>query len=72
MTLPADGAILRNRGPGPVAIDLRRYATSQAPVELGKLGPGEAAVLAIPTDRSQVPWQLPVPADARLDVCGPP
>jgi hypothetical protein len=72
VTLPPDGAILRNSGSGPVAIDLRRYATSQAPVDLGDLAPGEAAALAIPTDRSQVPWQLPVPADARLDVCGPP
>ena len=29
VTLPADGTILRNRGPGPVAIDLRRYATAR-------------------------------------------
>ena len=72
VTLPPGGAVLRDRGSAPAPIDLRRYATANAPVQLGNLGPGRAAVLAIPTDGSQVPWQLQVPAGAQLDVCGPP
>lgn len=71
-TLPPDGVVLRNRGSGPAAIALSRYSTGPPPVKLGKLAPGEAAGIAIPADRSRVPWQLPVPAGARLDVCGPP
>jgi hypothetical protein len=71
-TLPPGGAILRAAGTAPAKVDLRRFATEDAPVELGRLDAGRAAVLAIPTDRSPVPWQLQVPAGGRLELCGPP
>ena len=72
MTLPPGGVILRGAGSAPAAVGLRRYATTETPVDLGKLADGRAAVLAIPPDRSDVPWQLQPPAAGALEVCGPP
>ena len=72
VTLPPGGVILRGAGSAPAAVGLRRYATTETPVDLGKLADGRAAVLAIPPDRSDVPWQLQPPAAGALEVCGPP
>ena len=70
--LPPGGAVLRGVGATPAPVDLRRFATDEAPVELGRLGGGRAAVLAIPADRSPAPWLLQAPAAGRLEICGPP
>ena len=72
VTLPPGGVILRGAGSAPAAVALRRYATTETPVDLGKLADGRAAALAIPPDRSDVPWQVQPPAAGALEVCGPP
>jgi hypothetical protein len=72
VTLPPGGVILRGAATARAEVRLRRFATEEAPVELGRLAGGRTAALAIPGDRSPVPWQLAPPPTGALEVCGPP
>jgi hypothetical protein len=72
VTLPPGGVILRGSGGVRAEVSLRRFAGTEAAVNLGKLVDGRAAALAIPADRSDVPWLLQPPPAGALEVCGPP
>jgi len=72
VALPPGGVILRGAGGAPAEVSLRRFAGTESVVNLGKLADGRAAALAIPTDRSDVPWLLQAPPAGALEVCGSP
>lgn len=66
--LQPGGAIVRARG-GPVALRLRRYAVGSSPVDVGRIGAGEQALLEIPADGSEKPWQLELTGSGPVEVC---
>lgn len=68
--LPAGDAVVRAGRGARVDLRLRRFAGEAFPVQVGKLRGPEAAVLAIPADASQRPWQLSARGTGRVDVCG--
>lgn len=68
VALPPGGAVLRAKTASP-RVALRRYATGEFPVALGRLPPGRATKLAIPTDLSAQPWQLSLAGRGRVSVC---
>jgi hypothetical protein len=68
--LPVGGAVVRATSGRP-KLALRRYSLTDWPVSLGSLSAGETATLAIPRDRSQVPWSLALTGAGGADVCAP-
>ena len=66
--LPTGGVELEPHS-GSVGVALRRYASEEFPVELGKLRPGNPVRLAIPADLSQQPWQVALAGHGRVSVC---
>lgn len=70
LELPAGGALLRSEAGGKAEVRLRRFAQGSVPVDLGLLSPGATDVLAIPTDRSNVPWKLSLDGSGAVAVCG--
>ena len=67
LTLPAGGVALElARGGGRAR--LRRYASEEFPVELGAV-PAGSSRLAIPSDRSDEPWELELVAEGPVSVC---
>jgi len=71
LTLPSGGALLQ-AGAAPIeTIGVRRYADGlYYPVEIEGLPTGEAGELAIPSDRSDEPWQIQLRTTATAIVCG--
>ena len=66
--LPPGGVELEPRS-GSVSVALRRYASEEFPVELGKLPADHPARLEIPSDLSPQPWQMSLAGRGRLAVC---
>jgi hypothetical protein len=69
LELPAGGALLRSQG-GHAEVRLRRFAQMSVPVDLGLLAGVAVDELAIPTDRSGVPWKLSLDGAGPVEVCG--
>jgi hypothetical protein len=67
LPLPPGGAALE-LGPGGGQARLRRYASEEFPVELGAV-PAGSSRLAIPSDRSDEPWELELVAEGPVSVC---
>jgi hypothetical protein len=70
--LPAGGAALVNAGPAPAGVRLRRFAADSFPVEAGRVPAQGSAVLEIPTDRAERPWQLELRSRGEITICGRP
>jgi hypothetical protein len=68
-TLGPGHSILRNSGGTPVRAFLARYSTLVS-VDLGEIGAGRTVALAIPRDRSDVPWRLALMGPGRVTLCG--
>lgn len=68
VALPPGGAVLTARDGSP-RVALRRYATDEFPVPLGRLHAGRPTRLAIPTDLSAQPWQLSLVGRGRVSAC---
>lgn len=71
LKLPPGGVALR-AGNGPIE-DVRviRFSSGEFPVDLQQgLAPGETGEIAIPKDRSSVPWKAALDARATATVCG--
>jgi hypothetical protein len=66
--VPAGGLILRADGGG-AQVGLRRYANDSFPLSFGTLPPGQAELLRIPADRSQMPWTLQLTGSGAVAVC---
>jgi hypothetical protein len=66
--LPPGGVELEPRS-GSSAVALRRYASEEFPVELGRLGPGQPRRLEIPADLSPQPWQMSLAGRGRVSIC---
>ena len=70
MDLPPGGALIETAPDAPAELALRRNDESGFPVDVGTLEAGRRAVIVIPSDESDRPWQLLVNSDARMSVCG--
>jgi hypothetical protein len=68
--VPAGDVVVATGRGSEVELRLRRYASQTFPITGGELGGSETAVIAIPPDRSQRPWQLWGAGEGRLTVCG--
>ncbi|MGE5282678.1 MAG: hypothetical protein ACM3N0_10235 [Chloroflexota bacterium] len=64
--LPPGGGVLRAQRASPLL--LRRFASAY-PVEIGRLRPGVAATVRIPTDRERLAWHAFAPDGGMLIVC---
>jgi hypothetical protein len=64
------GVTIEAPSAGPVQVRARRYASEGFPVDLGHIEAGRRAVLAIPADRSQQPWELGLAGAGTAYVCG--
>jgi hypothetical protein len=69
LELAAGDVVVTTRRGSTAELRLRRYASQTFPITGGELGGGESAVIAIPSDRSQRPWQLSGAGEGRLTVC---
>jgi hypothetical protein len=71
LTLPAGGAYVQ-AGPQPVAnVELRRFADEFA-IQLHEgVESGETIEVALPRDRSSVPWKMQLETPGPATVCGP-
>ena len=58
IVLPPGGVTISNRGVEAAKISLRRFAPPRLAIDLGTVGPGFSARLAVPRDRVRVPWRL--------------
>jgi hypothetical protein len=67
--LPPGTSIHLAPGP-PSSMALRRFSTDSYPYRLAELPGATVARLAIPRDRSSMPWQLSVDATQRVTLCG--
>jgi hypothetical protein len=77
--LDAGDATIAELGPGEVVVRpvagadvrlaLRRFAAASFPVSAGQVAAGQDASIAIPADRSGVPWQLQIAGHGRVSVC---
>jgi hypothetical protein len=64
------GTVTLRAGPqGPVEVRARRFATESSPVDLGRIGASESAILALPADRARTPWTLGFEGDGSAAVC---
>jgi hypothetical protein len=70
LTLPAGDVVVHAKGDTEAEVRLRRFAGAGFPVTAGELAPGEAAVIAIPPDRSEQPWELSLAGRGTVRVCG--
>ena len=70
LELPLGGATLAAGEGGGFQVRLRRFASTSLPIDLGTLGPGTAAMLEIPADRSKQPWKLSLDGAGEVEVCG--
>lgn len=66
VVLPRGGAVVRANRDSEVS--LRRWADDTA-AKLGDAHAGQAAILAIPADSSEVPWRLSFAAGGPVEVC---
>ncbi len=69
ITLPPGGATIRVAPGAEAELALRRYATESFPIDAGAVAGGDAVELAIPTDRSDRPWQVQVGGAGSFAVC---
>ncbi len=69
LSVPPGGATIEAPAGHPVEVDARRYATEGFPVRLGEVGGGERALLAIPADGSEEPWELGLSGSGAPRVC---
>jgi hypothetical protein len=70
LKVPPRGIVIE-AGPKPIEeIRLARFATGEFPILIEGLAPGEAARLAVPRDRSTVPWKLQLATAGTTTVCG--
>jgi hypothetical protein len=65
---PGATLVLEARG-SDEKVYLRRFAQDSYPFFLGRLEPGKPAELALPTDRSDVPWRLHVTGEGQVYSC---
>jgi hypothetical protein len=68
-TLGPSRSLIRNLGKAPVHAFLARYSALVS-VDLGEIAPGSGVALAIPPDRSDVPWRLALMGPGRVSLCG--
>jgi hypothetical protein len=68
LVLPAGGVELRAGPLAPLTVALRRFGDGYA-IDLGAVPPGETRLLAIPQDRSPVPWRAQLGGAAGAVVC---
>jgi hypothetical protein len=66
--LPRGGVNLRVKGAAPAVLTVGRFADRPS-VELGRLTPGETAVLRVPSDSSSKPWLASVQQARSVEVC---
>jgi hypothetical protein len=76
---PAGGRIDLTSGPAQLVLSggragvgqvmLRRFASSYNYVDLGRVAPGAAVALALPSDHSILPWHVGLTAAAPVTVC---
>jgi hypothetical protein len=69
LTLPTGGVTVRDEGPGPASLALRRFGETFDPLP-SAVGPRSASLLSIPADSAQVSWQLQVMSASPLSICG--
>lgn len=71
LVLPRTGTVFR-AGPEPVnAVDLARFASGEFPIQLQEsVAAGQTAEIAIPADRSRVPWKMRLETAGATIVCG--
>ncbi len=71
LTLPRTGVVFR-AGAEPVnMVELSRFATAEFPIQLQEsVAAGQTAEIAIPADRSSVPWTMQLETAATTTVCG--
>jgi hypothetical protein len=67
--LPAGGAIVVNRGPGPAGIAIARFAPPQRARRLGVLRAGGRGRIELPRDTVRVPWRVVAGGRSTLQVC---
>ena len=63
------GVVLSARSGATAQLQIRRYARTLFPAEVGSVG-AAAQMLEIPQDRSPEPWELAVAGRGTVDVCG--
>jgi len=66
--VPAAGLLIRPEGDGMQA-ELRRYTEDSFPLSFGTLKAGQAELLRISPDRSQMPWTLQLTGRGTATVC---
>jgi hypothetical protein len=66
---PGD-AVVRGQPGAALELRLARFATETFAIPAGEINGRDAAVLAIPADRSSRPWRLSVAGRGSLTVCG--
>jgi hypothetical protein len=69
MTLPSGGVALYDRGAGSASAAVRRFGETFIALST-PIAPRSAAVLAIPPDAAQTPWELQLTSSSALSVCG--
>jgi hypothetical protein len=69
--MPFGNHVLFDTGPGVARIRIGRYGDGQG-VFLGALQEGAAARVALPADRSEVPWRLSLAGSGRVELCRAP
>jgi hypothetical protein len=69
MTLPGGGVAIYDHGAGSVAAAVRRFGEAFIPLST-EIAPRSDAVLAIPPDAAQVPWELQLTSSSALSACG--
>jgi len=69
LTPPAGGAVVTDRGGGPVALGLKRYGDGYVPVAAA-VAPRTAESVRLPADGAGVPWRMQMSSSSPFVVCG--
>ena len=68
--LPVGGVLVRAGPEQPVRMRIRRYPTESFPTKLDSVPAAGSALIRIPPDRGETPWQLQLFSSELVTVCG--
>jgi hypothetical protein len=70
LQVPAGALLVKSRGEGPLAINVRRYADTFPPNPPWRAEPGQASILRLPAGNSNRPWHVEVAGPGDVAACG--
>ena len=71
LELGPGGAVVVAAPGADAKLALRRFAAASFPIGAGRVGPGQATSISIPSDSASDPWELRLSGRGRLSVCAP-